>query len=124
MLIILGELEYIESLVKLAKRKKDVEVNKYQVVIIHPIHTIRRVNVNKANCNKTHHLVMEINQALIERLVDRGTSMLVMAASFAKELGIMHVVAKHETYKTMSRIVTRALGRIIKLLVRVGGIVC
>jgi hypothetical protein len=44
MLIILGELEYIESLVKLAKRKKDVEVNKNQVVIIHPIHTIRRVN--------------------------------------------------------------------------------
>ncbi len=55
------------------------------------MHTIRKVGVNKAHYNKTLHLAMEINQALIERLVDTRTSMLVMVANVVK-LGIMHVM--------------------------------
>jgi hypothetical protein len=39
--------------------------------------------------------------------------MSVMVASVVKELGIMHLVLEHETYKTASSIITRALGRII-----------
>jgi predicted aspartyl protease len=61
---------------------------------------------------------------MIERLVDTGASMLVMVASVVKELGIMHLVAGHETYKTTSSIVIQALRRITKLLVKVGGIMC
>ncbi len=36
----------------------------------------------------------------------------------------MHLVARHETYKTSSSIGTQALGRIIELPVKVGGIIC
>ncbi len=124
MLIIPGELEYLEGLVKLAKKKNNTEINKNQVTIVHPIHTIRKVSVNKAHCNKTLHLAMEINQALIEGLVDTLISMLVMATSVIRKLGIMHAMVGHETYKTMNMIVTHALGRITKLLMRMGGIVC
>jgi hypothetical protein len=51
-LIILKELKYLEGLVKLVRRRKDVEVHKNQVVNVHPTHAIRKVNVNKAHCTK------------------------------------------------------------------------
>jgi hypothetical protein len=56
------------------------------------------------------HLPMEINNGVIEGLVDIGASMSVMVASIVRELGIMHLVLGHETYKTPSGIVTIALG--------------
>ncbi len=58
---------------------------------------------------------MEINQALIESFVDIGASMSVMVASVVRELGIMHLVVGHETYKTTFGIVMQVLGRITKL---------
>jgi hypothetical protein len=39
------------------------------------------VSVNEIHRNKTLHLVVEINQAMIEGLVNTGASMSVMAAS-------------------------------------------
>jgi hypothetical protein len=50
--------------------------------------------------------------------------MSVMATSVVREFGIMHLVAGHETYKTTCGIVTQALGKITKLPVKVGGIIC
>jgi hypothetical protein len=51
--------------------------------------------------SKIFHLVVEINQALIESLVDiNGASMSIMAMSVVCGLGIMHLVIGHETYKT------------------------
>jgi hypothetical protein len=47
-----------------------------------------------------------------------------MATNVVRELGIMHLVVGHETYKMASNIVTHALGRITELLVKVGGIMC
>jgi predicted aspartyl protease len=105
-LIILRKLEYLEGLVKLVRRRKDGEGQKNQVATIHSTPTIRKVSVNKTHCSKTLHLAIEINQAMIEGLVDIGASMSGMAASVVKELGIMHQVASHETYKTTSSIVT------------------
>jgi hypothetical protein len=58
---------------------------------------------------------VEINQALIESFVDIGASMSVMVASVVRELGIMHLVVGHETYKTTFGIVMQVLGRITKL---------
>jgi hypothetical protein len=47
------------------------------------------------------HLVVEINQALIESLVDiNGAFMSIMAMSVVCGLSIMHIVIGHETYKT------------------------
>jgi hypothetical protein len=50
--------------------------------------------------------------------------MSVMAASVVRELSIMHLLAGNETYKTTSGTVMQALGRITKLPVKVGGIIC
>ncbi len=82
------------------------------------------MSVNKTHYNKTLRLAIEINQAMIEGLVDSRTSMSVMATSVVRELGIMHLVSSHETYKMTSGIMTQALGRIAELPVRVGGIIC
>jgi len=123
-LIIPGKLEYLKGLVKLARRKKDVEGQRNQVTTIHSTPAIRRVNVNKTHRSKTLHLVVEINQAMIEGLVDTGASMSVMATNVVRELGIMHLVASHEISKTVSSIVTQALGRITKFPMKVGGIMC
>ncbi len=111
-IIILGELEYLQGLVKLVIR--NVEVQRNQIIVVHATLTIRRVSVNKANCSKTLHLVVEINQALIESLLDTRVSISVMASIIVRELSIMHLVVGHETYMRTSSIVTHALGRIIK----------
>jgi hypothetical protein len=103
-LIIPRELEYLEGSVKLARRRKDVEGQRNQVAVIHSTPVIRRVNVNKTHRSKTLHMAIEINQAMIEGLVDTRASMSIMAISVVKELGIMHLVASHETYKTGSGI--------------------
>jgi hypothetical protein len=123
-LVIPGELEYLEGLVKLTRKQKDAEGQKNQVITIHSTPTIWRVSVNKTHHNKTLHLAVEINQAMIAGLVDTKESMSVMAASVVREFGIMHLVAGHETYKTAFGIITQALGRIVELLVKVGGIIC
>jgi hypothetical protein len=99
-------LEYIEDLVKLVRKKKDVEVVQTHLTTIMHTPTIRQVCINKTNRNKTLHLVVEINRTLIEGLVDNGASMLVMAPSVVKEFNIMHLVSSHEMYKIMSRTIT------------------
>ncbi len=75
------ELEYLEGLVKLAKRRKDEEAGRNQVAIIENTLVVRRISVNKNYRGKTMHLPVEINNGMIERLVDIGASMLVMVAS-------------------------------------------
>lgn len=57
-LIIWRELKYLEGLIKLVRRRKDVEVHKNQVFIVHPTHAIKRISANKTHCNKTLHLVV------------------------------------------------------------------
>jgi hypothetical protein len=44
---------------------------------------------------------------LIEGLVDIKTSMSIMLINVFRELGIMHLMAEHETYKITYGIVTR-----------------
>jgi predicted aspartyl protease len=67
---------------------------------------------------------MEINNYVVEGLVDTGASMSVMAADVVRELGIMHLITGFETYKIASGVITRALGRIDKVPVKVGGVQC
>jgi predicted aspartyl protease len=86
--------------------------------------TLRRICINKTHRSKTLHLLVEINSYVVEGLVDTGASMSVMAAAVVRELGIMHLVAGSETYKTASRVVTHALGRIDEVPVKVGGVQC
>jgi hypothetical protein len=75
------ELEYLEGLVKLTRRRKDEETGRNQVVTINNTPTVKRFSVNKNYKGKTMHLPMEINNGMIEGLVDIGASMSVMAIS-------------------------------------------
>ncbi len=109
-LMIPRELEHFESLVKLAKRKKDAEAINDQVSMVSATLAIRQICINKTHRSKTLHLPVEINSYVVEGLVDTGASMSVMVAAVVRELGMMHLVIGSETYKIASGVVTQALG--------------
>jgi predicted aspartyl protease len=123
-LMIPGELEHLESLVKLARRKRDLEATENQVSVVSAVPALRKIYINKTHRSKTLHLLVDINNYVVEGLVDTGTSMSVMAVVVVRELGMMHLVTGSETYKTASGVVTQALGRIDEVIVKVGGVQC
>jgi len=123
-MMIPGELEQLENLVKVARRKKDAEFETNQVSLVSSVPILRRICVNKTHRSKTLHLSVEINNCLIEGLVDMGASMSVMAVVVVRELGLMHLVSGSESYKTTSSAVTQALGRIKEVQIKVGGVQC
>jgi predicted aspartyl protease len=123
-LMIPGELEHLESLVKMARRRKDSEANENQVSMVSVVPALRKICINKTHRSKTLHLLVEINNYIVEGLVDTGASMSVMAAVVVRELGMMHLVTGSETYKTASGVITQALGRIDEVPVKVGGVQC
>jgi predicted aspartyl protease len=123
-LMILGELEHLKNLVKLARRKRDSETTENQVSVLSATPSLRRIYVSKMHRSKTLHLPVEISDCIIEGLVDTGASMSVLAAAVVKELGIMHLVTGNESYKTTSRVVTRVLGRVDEVQVKIRGVQC
>jgi len=123
-LMIPGELEHLENLVKLARRKKDAELVSDQVSNVSPVPAIRRICVNKTNFCRALDLQVEIDRYIIEGLVDTGASMSVIAAAVVREMGMMHLVVGSESYKTASGVITQALGRIDEIVVSVGGVDC
>jgi len=56
-LLIPKELEHLESLVKLARRRKDTDVHENQVSMVFAAPTLRRVYVNKTHRSKTLHML-------------------------------------------------------------------
>jgi hypothetical protein len=50
--------------------------------------------------------------------------MSVLAAAVVRELGIMHLVTGNESYKIASGVITRALGRVDEVQVKIGGVQC
>jgi len=79
------ELEHLENLVKVARKKKDTEATNTQVPMVFAIPALKRLCINKTHRSKTLHLSVEVNQCLIEGLVDTGASMSVMAAAVVRE---------------------------------------
>jgi predicted aspartyl protease len=124
MMMILGELEHMENLVKVARKKKDAEAGTTQVSTMSAVPALRRLYISKTHRSKTLHLTVEVNQCLIDGLVDTGASMSVMAAAVVRELGLMHLVSGSETYKTASGAITQALGRISEIPIKVGEVKC
>ncbi len=118
------ELEHLENLVKLARRRKDSEAIENQVSMVSTVPALRKICINKTHRSKTLHLLVEINNYVVEGLVDTGASMSIMAAAVVRELGMMHLVTGSETYKIASGVVTQALGRIDEVPVKVGGVQC
>jgi predicted aspartyl protease len=123
-LMIPGELEHLENLVKLARRRRDLETNENQVSMVSTVPTLRKICINKTHRSKTLHLLVNINNYIVEGLVDTGASMSVMATAVVRELGMMHLVTGSETYKTALGVITQALGRIDEIPVKVGGVQC
>jgi predicted aspartyl protease len=117
-------LEHLESLVKLARKRRDLETTENQVSVVFALPSLRKIYVNKTHWSKILHLPVEISNCIVEGLVDTGASMSVLAAAVVRELGIMHLVTGNESYKTASRVITRALGRVDEIQVRIGGIQC
>jgi predicted aspartyl protease len=91
-LVILGELESLESLVKFAKKNHDENLKSVNLTKVEGLVVVRRISVNKNHHNKTLHLLVEINNHLVEGLVDTWASMSVMSADVVGELGIIHLV--------------------------------
>jgi hypothetical protein len=109
--VILRELESLESLVKLAKNKCDESLESLILAKVERLVAVRRINVNKTHHNKTLHLLVEINNHLLEGLLDIGTSMSIMSVGVVRELSIMHLVSRLDSYKTTLGVVIQALGR-------------
>jgi hypothetical protein len=65
-----GELEHLESLVKLVRRRKVSEANENQVSMVFVVPTLRKIFINKTHRSKTLHLLVEINNYIVEGLVD------------------------------------------------------
>jgi predicted aspartyl protease len=112
----------LESLVKLAKKKKDEGLKSINLTKVEGPPTVYRINIHKNSHNKTLHLLVKLNNNLLEGLVDIGASMLIMSTTVVHELGIVHLVIKFEAYKTTSRVVNQALGKITDFLVRFGDV--
>jgi hypothetical protein len=108
----------------LARQKKDLEATKNQVSMVFAIPILTKIYINKTHQSKTLHLLVEINNYVVEKLVDIRASMSIMVVVVVRELGIMHMVIGFKTYKTTSKVVTQALGRINEVPVKVGGVQC
>jgi hypothetical protein len=104
--MILGELEHLESLVRLVRRKKDLEATNNQMFMVFTVSTFRKICINKTHRSKTLHLLVEINNYVVEGLVDIRASMSMMAITMVRELGIMHLVTGSTTYKIALGVVT------------------
>ncbi len=61
---------------------------------------------------------------MVEGLIDTGVFVSIMAIAVVRKLNIMHLVTKSKSYKTGSRVVTQAMGRIDEVLVKVGDVQC
>ncbi len=123
-LMIPRELKHLENLVKLVRRKRDAEATNNQVSMVLTAPTFRRIYINKTHRSKTLHLLVEINNYVVEGPMDIGASMFVMAATMVRELGIMHLVVGSETYKITYGVVTQTMGIIDEVPVKVGGVQC
>jgi predicted aspartyl protease len=60
--------------------------------MVSAIPTFMKICINKMHQNKTLHLLVEINNYVVEGLVDTGASVSVMAVAVIRKLGIMHLV--------------------------------
>ncbi len=92
--------------------------------VVSAMPSLRKICIDKTHQSKTLHLLVEISNCVVEGLVDTGASMFVMAVAIVRELGMIHLVTGTETYKTASRVVTQALGRIDEIPIKVGGVQC
>jgi predicted aspartyl protease len=92
-LTIPGELKYLEGLVKLTRRHKNEKHRVFPTnATTQQLPTLHQININKNHRSKTLHLLMEINNRIVEGMVDTKASMYVLELVVVREFGIMHLV--------------------------------
>jgi len=106
--------------VSLARRKWDENLKSANIMKVEKTLVICRIYINESHHNKTFHLLVEVNNRLVEGPADIGASMFVMATKVVHELGIMHLFTSTKSYKIPSSVGTQALGRVNEIHVRVG----
>jgi hypothetical protein len=57
------------------------------------------ISINKNHKNKTLHVLVKINNHIVEGLVDIGVFMTILAVNVVSEVGTMHLVVGLESYK-------------------------
>jgi hypothetical protein len=70
-------------------------------IVASTVSTLRIINTNKT-CNKTIHLLMEMNNYISEGLINIRALISVILVSVVRELGIMDLVVGSKFYKTTS----------------------
>jgi hypothetical protein len=63
------------------------------------------ININKNHKSKTLHVLVKINNHIVEGLVDIWASMTILAVNVVRELGTMHLVVGLEPYKIFFSVV-------------------
>lgn len=76
------ELESLESLVKLARKKQNDGLKSVKVIKVEGSHALRKININRNDHSKTLHILIKINNNLVEQLVDTSTSMSIMSIAW------------------------------------------
>ncbi len=87
-------------------------------------HAMHKISINKNHCSKLLHLVVEINNHLVEGLVGITASMFETFANVVQKIGIIYLIIGWKSYKIAYGVVIQAFGRINELHVKVGDIQC
>ncbi len=87
------EQKHLESLVKLVRQKWDSEFGDNQTCVVSTPLATHKIYINKTHKSKTFHLMVEINNYVVEGLINTGVFMSVMVANVVEELSIMHLVS-------------------------------
>jgi hypothetical protein len=114
----------LEGLVKLARRQKNEEHRIIPMNTTQQLPTIHHININKNHKNKILHLMVGINNYIVEGFVDIKASMFMLVVVVVRELRIMHLVMGSKSYKIASSVVTQTFGKIEGLPVWIGETSC
>jgi hypothetical protein len=85
-LSILREMEYLKSFMKLTRKKKDDSLKSSNLIKLEETLVIHKICINNCHETKTLHLLIEVNNYLIEGLVDTRTLMSIMATRMVHEI--------------------------------------
>ncbi len=104
---LLEELEYLEVLVKLGRRKKD-KTRQTKVQIVGKPSKLHKevICLNHLGKNKSIHLCVEVGDHQVHGLVDVGASMSIISTSTIRELGLMYLVVGSKNYKIVLALIT------------------
>jgi hypothetical protein len=87
------ELKYLEGVVKLAQRCKN---EKHMVAIVAIVAAdlpiVCMISISKKHKSKTLHVLVKMNNPIVEGLVDIGAAMTILAVNVVRVLGTIHLV--------------------------------